>query len=241
MKKVMLLLFFFLIAVTARSQEADWDFSREDYQTLIDSGGELTFHSDSDWYPEVLKKNLLVVLNYVLNPNLEPASTYGINTDDFFHGHIECLNVEADAYEMSEKYWGLFEGSFLKEFSVPWWDVEIPDLDPTQFYQYTLFLEKALSVFLKQTVIPNCPSLVGSYHTFEWSRPEGMDINSPRRILSVKVGQQKVEHVRERQKFEDEHTTVIHFAFLIDTQGQIHVVHGTDKDLYKVTNFQFLK
>jgi hypothetical protein len=209
-----------LISKTAHAD--DWNFTPTDYQNLTNGGGDLSFASDADWLPQELKDNLMKTLKHVLRK--DTTNTEGVNTKDFYHGHVVCpkpckeeQNKPRQAYEKAAKD---YEDKHPKtdEETVKAWKASLVKEE-----------EKLLGDLLKLCVKTGCGVV---YHTYETSKPKGMDADDPRRNIFTPTGNGKEDTPHEfkptpapgstRDAYDDfagKYCFLFEFAFLIDKRA----------------------
>lgn len=230
-------------SLTSPSQalSEDWNFTREDYASLRDSGKSLRFEADSDWFPPVLRENLKITLEHVLDPKLEPPSTYGINLIDFDHGHVACEGFSIDKMRPARNEFNDAEAASFEKYGLshhgPASAKQIPS-----FIEGVIRFEAAHRKFLDYVLQPgNCTGPMVIYHTFETekSRPSGMLPGDPLRNIQTRLGEGPRPYappdINSAGSWLDQYKYILSFYFLIDERGVIHVTAGLESNLVKVT------
>lgn len=222
-----------LTALLGGCNGEDWDFTPEDYEEVSQA---ISFADDSAWLPQKYKDNLLATLRWALSPDRRPPVTEGINTRDFYHGHVVCpwpcdfseeLRRARDAYFRAEERMS-----------------EIGDLTEgnlAQFSEAVRAAEQAASEVL--TILcrssDNCSII---YHTYEYRSPSdgGIRAGDPRRNIKTDFpGNSPAPYSppdgNDAGSYSRNYCHVFQFAFLIDRNGRIHVTTGSTRELSKVT------
>jgi hypothetical protein len=218
----------------------DWNFTPAKFGALTKGGGALKFDSDSSWFPGPFQKNLLDTLNAVLDPKRKKPATAGVNTADFFHGHIAMKSqLPAEARELSAAYSKVGESEYAKALGQRVNPVTAKNLPA--FKTAVTQTEPSLKALLE--AVTKLKDVVVVYHTFETNKPTEMRWGSPERNFLTPLGGSpkpysppKLDNASSWS--EDFPTLVTDFNFLIDENGVIHVrpsfAEGT-KELSTVT------
>jgi hypothetical protein len=214
-----------------------WNFTKHDYQKLIQRGGTLRFHADSEWFSEPLKENLLATLNYLLDPNLTPASTRGVNLKDFFHGHLACEipnKIKSVPKQVIDRFNQVTNISEFHRNEVP------EEMDLAAYIKLVKKAERATHWLVETILKSYCARPIVIYHTFEYSRPTDMDFGDPRRNIATRMKDMTPFHFtppdpRSAGSWDRVYSNIFQFAFLIDSDGVIHVTWGSEPQLSRVT------
>jgi hypothetical protein len=218
-------------APTSAPATADWDFTRADYAALVRLGGALTFDADSAWFPQAFRDNLLATIAAVLDSSRQPISSEGVNTRDFYHGHVGVPNGTALPGEVTRAR-APIDAVRSARPSSPTADnlAEYRRVDQETLPQAGALLERTARI----------PGVVVVYHTFETNLPSGIGVGDPLRnwLTPLDTNQPATftpPDPTSASSWTDNYWSVIQFAFLIDAQGRIHVRLGTVRDLSTVT------
>lgn len=220
----------------AHAQKEDWNFSPTDYQNLTSGGGDLSYDGDSDWFPSELKDNLKATLKKVLDPKTKPANTDGVNTKDFYHGHVVCPKPCTDAQTAAKEAYYKAEKNSEKEAMGETASKVTAD-NMAKWKQAVKAMTDAASTMLKACLGKGCGVV---YHTYEASGPP-MKVGDPRRNLytpneaNATPAGFKPPDENNASSYSDNYCVVLQFAFLVDKKGHIHVVTGSTKELSAVT------
>jgi hypothetical protein len=212
----------------------DWNFTPSEYLSLIQGKGQLQVAVDSGWFPPQLQANLLALLNYVLDPNLTPSSTAGVNMKDLYHGHVgiprgtpvpEALRTRLRAFQSAEE-----------QIQKAYPDVTAANL-PAYKSETEQNLLPAAKLVLEEAL--KVPGAVVVYHTFEVSGPQ-MSPGDPRRNIRVPLSTNKPEHFtppnpKIASSWSDNFYDVLQFSFLVDNTGSVHIRTGSTTQLSTVT------
>ena len=220
--------------------EEDWDFTGGDYQAMKAQGSALRFADDSAWFPLTFQNSLLKTLEMLLDPTTSPDPTVGVNTKDFFHGHVgvpkdkvtpELLaQRDADADASHKAYKDAL-------------GVANPERD--EKLQYSKALDASnLAAFGKAVTatLPSAtallqaaaavPGAVVVFHTKENNWPLGKkDLGSEKRNFKGPAGEVtqpfKPPDSQNADSWEQgasaPYEAIYQFSFLIDVKGVIHV------------------
>jgi hypothetical protein len=219
----------------------DWNFTPAEYAALVKGHGQLQMAVDSGWFPPQLQANLLALLNYVLDPNLTPSSTSGVNVKDLYHGHVALpkatpippdLRTKMNAFEAAETK--VNQDVFGKDY---------PDVTAANVAKYAEAtvrdLLPAAKAVLEQLLKVNGAVVV--YHSFEdaSTRP-GMKVGDPRRNIMVPLDTNKPVHFtppdeNNASTWMRNYTEILQFSFLVDAGGKVHVRTGSTSQLSTVT------
>ena len=221
---------------------ADWNFTPEDYGKLVQKGGDLGYDADSDWLPQELKDNLKITLKQVLDPKTNKRNTAGVNTKDFYHGHVVCPKPCGDECKAARKEYKAANKTATESIDKLG---KITKDNVDKLKEAVAAEAKAATAALKNCLKSGCGVV---YHTYEVKRPPELKDkpNDPRTNLFTPNGGTKAEEFTAPTKsdgssFEDENNyqnkycLLLQFAFLIDKNGKIHVVPGTFDRLPAVT------
>lgn len=227
---LLVLLSILLTMPAAFAAGEDWNFTVDDYARLVKSGGKLTFASDSAWFPREFRENLVATLEYVLDPNLKPSSTDGVNLTDFYHGHIACDGSINGVRVMGDDTDSPFAKRGLKYYDTP------TSKTLARYRAAVIGAEKNVGKKLRQMLSEgSCKNLVVVYHTYEYSGPR-MSPGDSRRNLLTRLGASRPEHytppdTASASSWVKDFVGVFQFAFLVDKDGRIHVTISTTTQL----------
>lgn len=220
----------------------DWNFTPTNYQDLINSGKDLDFDGDSDWFPRELKDNLKATLKKVLDPKTQPTNTEGINEKDFYHGHVVCPKPCSDEQKKAREGFGKAEEDLKKNAmgtTVP----KINEETLPKWRETMKAVQQAAAATLKVCLGKGCGVV---YHTFEeispaGSKPGEFKVGDPRRNLFTPNGPGGMPKgftppdMDRAGTYDERYCDILQFAFLIDKQGHIHVTTGSHYELSGIT------
>lgn len=216
----------------------DWDFTPAEHAALKKSGGALKFAAGSDWFPDPLKKNLLATLDKLLDPNLKDV-TKGVNVKDLYHGHVviplgKTRSVVRDAV-------AAFGAEFQKAYATALgghWTNAVTDANLAAFAKALTDIQPSAQKLLELALQVKETAVL--YHTMESGWPSWMDPGDPLRNWLTPLATNKPAGYTPPDKkkagsYDRDFFTVLHFAFLIDGDGVIHLRHGSTRELSTVT------
>ena len=217
----------------------DWNFTGTDYLNLKQTKKDLYFVTSSNWLPPSIQKNLLHTIKYVLNPNLKPMSTFGINPNDFYHGHLACKKTRKQREFAVGEHIAQTHDKIIAEHQL----VNYPFIAPDEIPRLAQALEKTISTAKKdiqRISDPNfCDNLVVIYHTFEWNNPDLIKGDRRRNFLTS-VPANRITHfsppnLNESGSITERYTYLMQFAFLIDQHGGVWATLGSRHSLATIT------
>jgi hypothetical protein len=211
----------------------DWNFSTEDYGALTKGGGDLTFAPDSDWLPQELKDNIKETLKDLLDPKKDHRNTKGVSLKDFYHGHIVLIKRSDEGLAARKDFQSVTDET--DKMARPKTKEEL------EKWKQQVELEKKTATQDLQKAFKDKWGVV--YHTYEGSKPEGMGSNDPRRNIFTPGGGKPeemqipagIEHYDAPNSYAGKYFLLFQFAFLVDKNGNIHVVPGNFLRLIGVT------
>ncbi len=215
-------------AVAGLQRAEDWNFTPEDFGELTKKKGSLKFDSDSSWFPSALQTNLLDTLNFVLDPTRKKPATKGVNTEDFFHGHVAMKGQKSSGLnQRTGEYNKIGEEEYAKALG----GSRINDLTTKNLPAYKAAVEKTLPS--AQALLEEAAKLkdvVVIYHTFETNKPSDMKFGSPERNFITALGGSPKPYSPPNPdsagSWANEFTDIFQFNFLVDEKGIIHVRPG---------------
>lgn len=217
----------------------DWNFTPAEYAALLKGQGQLQMAVDSGWFPPQLQANLLALLSYVLDPKLAPSSTEGVNVKDLYHGHVALPKGTAIPSDLTKKM-ALFE-VVEKKVNLEVFGTDYPAVTAANLAKYKEATEKELLPAAKEVLeeLLKVKGAVVIYHSFESSGPS-MKPGDPRRNIKVPLDTNKPEHFRppdenNASSYTEQFTPILHFSFLVDFSGRVHVRTGSTSELSTVT------
>lgn len=239
MRRHLIILLFGLSLVGSATSAAaeDWNFTPTNYNDLMSGGGDLTYASDSDWFPQELKDNLKTTLKQALDPKTQPRNTDGVNTKDFYHGHVVCPKPCTDAQTNAIEAWNKAEKAAKTEGM----GKEYPTITKEKMAKWKDTMKKvqaAAAAALKSCLKEGCGVV---YHTYEENTPKGMKYGDPRRNLYTPNGAGgkptgfTPPDEGNASSYMQNYCVVLQFAFLVDSSGKIHVTTGTKAELSAIT------
>jgi hypothetical protein len=234
--------FFRFLALTSFLSNAvaseKWNFTPEDYAHLLQSGGSLTFSSESQWLPRTYLENVQETLVHALKKSEGPSVTDGVNVTDFFHGHVLC--------EGRNRYQKVFETpveSQIDEVFSRHHEKSFVFLSELLFPLFRNAMNEVQSILgktLEWTLNPeNCERSGVLYHSYEVVAPADapqMPPNDPRRNFWKQNGKVSVDHFQADESHPwkspgGDSVYIAQIAFLIDQKGTIHVTYGSLREL----------
>lgn len=220
---------------TIRRKE-DWDFTPSEYGALTKAKGALTFDSDSSWFPDAFRKNLKTTLDSLLDPKRKTAATGGVNTRDFYHGHVGIKDrLPPDVAKLRSTASSAGEAQYEKALGKSYADVTDANL-PAYKKAVAASLPSATALLEAAAKLPD---VVVIYHTFEGSMPSGMKVGSPGRNFITPLGGATAPFsppdIDNASSWTDRFHNVYQFSFLVDEKGVIHVRPGSTTELSTVT------
>jgi hypothetical protein len=227
----------------------DWDFTPEDYAQLSTGKKQLRISSDSSWFPKPFGDNLLATLSYLLGPTEGPRGTYGVNVQDFYHGHV-CIKkekLEDEGYpptSVTDKI-GTYHGVSAGAEAVL--GGATGRVTQENLPAYTQAVKRSLPAagdVLNEAVKVKNVGVV--YHTMEEKehRPADIKAGDPRRNYWTPLDTNKPEPFAPPDPdFAPSYSIgpkapfihVFEFGFLIDRNGEVHVRPGSLRELSTVT------
>ena len=228
----------------------DWDFTPSDYAQLTKSGQKLRISSDSGWFPEPLRENLLNTLVYLLGSTEKLKGTEGVNVRDFYHGHVlikkssrpdpqvKVVDQKLQAFYAKEKE--LKTKAFGTDFALI--------VTQENLKAFTAVVEGSLPAakdLLTEAV--KHPEAVVIYHTFEMESPSDVKASGgtlkagdPRRnyLTPLKTntpGPYSPPDPEDAESYFKDYEYVLTFSFLIDKNGEIHIRPGSTREMSGVT------
>jgi len=164
----------------------DWNFTPADFGELKKNKGALKFGPDSSWFPGPFQSNLMDTLNLVLDPTRKKPATQGVNTTDFFHGHIATKSKKSDELQ---KFTGEYNKVGEAEYSKALGGSRANDLTTKNLPAYRAAVEKTLpSAQSMLEAAAKLKDVVVIYHTFETNKPAEMKYGSPERNFITPLG-----------------------------------------------------
>jgi hypothetical protein len=213
-------------------QPDDWDFTPADYGKLKASGGSLRFDSDSAWFPPEFQQNLVTTLDALLDPKRAQPATLGVNTRDFYHGHIGVKEPASDKIkQLRSASDGKEESEFKKALGESFHDVTEENLPA--FRIAVTNAEQAASALLREAA--KQPDVVVIYHTFETNKPDDMPSKSPRRNFRTRLGGKTEPYTQPPEFWMGDYFPIYQFSFLVDQNGVVHVRPSSFRELSTVT------
>lgn len=224
----------------------EWNFTRGRFKTLKDAGFDLNFHPDHGaWLPEILQNRVLLALEVLLDPEIEPAPTFGVHPSDWCHIHLglysgqENVPVSLDA--------------LLWRNAIVLMKDRIADLrsrhhdDPAMFGTQLTALLNSPELQALINAYAQFPQAVMVHHTFElkhWRPP--MEHTDPRRQWMVNTADEILKPPytdHEEMNLADARGEficegAIDLCILIDKFGLIHPLLGVPHDLKIYTGFE---
>lgn len=214
----------------------DWNFTPDDYGSLTKTKGKLKFDSDSDWFTQPFKENLLATLNELLDPKRKAPATQGINVSDFFHGHVvvkgsgsQRLKDLRDEHkyqreEQNKKHTGS-EVANVTEKNLP------------NFRKAVAGSMASATAILVDVAKEKDAAVL--YHTFEYNNPLKLKAGSSQRNYMTPLGGKPSGYSPPdpdgaSSAYRD-YLHLLQFAFLVDETGVIHVRPGSISELSTVT------
>lgn len=214
----------------------DWDFTPADYRALTQGGGDLGYEADSDWLPQEIRDNLGKTLKKVLDPATQPAHTAGVNTKDFYHGHVVCPKPCTEKQRVAIRTY--LQGARAARIAGMGKDSPtITASNMAQWKQSIKAVQDLATALLRDCLVTGCGVV---YHTFEASGPR-MQPGDPRRNLHTPNGASgsptgfTPPEVNNASSYSDNFCVVMQFAFLIDERGRIHATVDSTRELATVT------
>ena len=221
----------------AAAPTEDWNFTPAEHGALRAGGGALSFASGSDWMPEPLRRNLLATLERLLDPALTPSATAGVNVRDFYHGHVVVPRgaMPAASRTALAAYGSEEERRYTAALGSTTGDVTAGNLEA---FRQAL---RELHPFATRVLTPALavPGAAVIYHTFEMSGPP-MRAGDPRRNWRTPLDTNTPAPYDppdpdNASSYERDYAHVFQFAFLVDSQGRIHVQPNSTFELRAVT------
>ena len=228
----------------------DWDFTPQDYAELTTGKKQLRVSSDSSWMPKPFQENILATLNYLLGPTEGPRGTYGVNVRDFYHGHV-CIKKEKDNMEeglpptfISDKI-GTYLGYEKSAQAII--GGETGRVTQQNLPAYTQAVKRSMPAAgdaLNAAALVRTVGIV--YHTMEEKayRPADIKAGDPRRNYWTPNATNKPEPFAPPDPdFAPSYSIgpnapfihVFEFSFLVDRNGEVHIVPGSLRELSTVT------
>lgn len=206
----------------------DWNFTPARFEALTKNKGALKFDSDSNWFPKPFQDNLKDTLNFVLDPTRKKPATQGVNTTDFFHGHIAMKGQQSDElYKLTGEYNKISEAEYTKALG----GSRINELTTKNLPAYKTAVENTLpSAKAMLEAAAKLKDVVVIYHTFENNKPGDMKYGSPERNFITPLGGSPKPYSPPNPdsagSWADEYKSIHQFNFLVDQNGIIHVRPG---------------
>jgi hypothetical protein len=208
----------------------DWNFTPADFGNLTSDGGDLELHADSAWLPDAVRDNLIKTLKKLLDPNLDPPSTAGVNVSDFYHAHVVCPRPCAE--ELLAARSDMRRTDEADELKVLGYRLVVTNGNLERFIEIKRQAEARARDFIVKFYGKDCAVI---YHTYETNSPRGMSTDDPRRnIITPREGEPRGLTEQEASRFLEDWCVLTQIAFLIDEEGKVHVTTGTTFDLSKV-------
>lgn len=176
-------------------------------------------------------------LSFCEAAKISPPATEGVNALDFFHGHLVVKKDPATDKEAKEAVRAAekFDKELKKERKKAIGDVSFTrgySLTDEKIAAYSKALEKiqpSLTSILDSTL--TIPGAAVMYHTFEFNNPQDLKVkgqklksDDPRRHYVTPLDTNSpLQYTPPTGGYETEFTHVAKFAFLVDTQGAVHV------------------
>ena len=224
----------------------EWNFTRGRFKTLKDAGFDLNFHPDHGaWLPQTIQNRVLLALEVLLDPEIEPAPTFGVHPSDWFHVHFG--------------FWSGQENVPVSPAALAWQTEALKQLQKIQrlrslhrndlpvFTRVLTDLFNSSEMQRLMNTYTESPEAVMVHHTFElehW-RPT-MDTSDPRRNWMVTAADElltspyrtssELDAAADRREFICEGS--LQLCMLIDVLGIIHPVLGIPHDLKIYSGFE---
>lgn len=232
-----------LLATPSLAQNTSWDFTTADLARL---SGEISYADDSAWFPKRLRENLTATIRWALDPDRDPAVTEGINTRDFFHGHVVCrkpcgadLGAKLRAYIRARN--DLLAGALGGD---PFG--QVTDDNRSSYTEALREVEQLAAALLDWLCLRPNGSCGAIYHTFEYNAPITMLPSDPRRALIMMFGDTEPANLvlppvpagkyeAGVNSYHYSYCSPLHFVFLLDAEGVIHVRPGGPRELSDIT------
>ncbi|MBI4404673.1 MAG: hypothetical protein HY537_10950 [Deltaproteobacteria bacterium] len=224
--------------------KTSWNFTPSDYSDLMKQNKKLTFHEDSYWFPEVYARTLLEVLHWSLTT--KPEVTWGINVNDFYHGHVLCKKPLDSDIEKNERniFSRLYERSRKTLYDAV--DGKSEEEYQTHFAHYLSIMNeiemRAGDFLTKLHSTGKCIDERLLFHSFERVGPAGMKPgDSLRNFMAFPNATTPIPYtppdIENADSYQQEYVNVVQFFFLVDETGQLHVTVGFPQDLSKIVGF----
>lgn len=224
--------------ISKKIQKAeDWDFTLADYKKLKTAKQDLKFDTDSSWVPSKLQENILATIKFVLTA-IKPERTKGVNTKDFFHGHLVIPN-DAVPKGFAKKISTFTSDKRQLEADALGgdWANDVTKSNLGAFTKAMKNVEKLATPLLTDAIAVKGAAVI--YHSFEYNMPDGMKAGDPVRNIKTDIGANPAgfspPDPNGASSYLKDFTAVLQFAFLVDEKGIIHVTVGTISNLSKVT------
>jgi hypothetical protein len=224
----------------------EWNFTRGSFKSLTDAGVDLFFHTEhSAWLPDTLKNRLFLILSVLLDPEIEPAPTFGVHPSDWCHVHLGLYSGQENVSVSPEALlWR--EAAVLLQNRIRSLRNQ-HHTDPAMFKEVMTQLMNSPEAGALLNTYAQLPQAVMVHHTFElehWRPP--MDHTDPRRQWMVNTvdniltppyrDHDDMKAANDRGEFICEIS--LQLSMLIDTNGIIHPVLGIPDDLMIYSGFE---
>jgi hypothetical protein len=226
----------------------EWNFTRGRFKTLRDAGVDLSFHpTDAAWLNDVIKNRLILALAVLLDPEIEPAPTFGVHPADWHHVHFG--------------FWSRQENVSVSQAALAWKTAALDQVHEIQklrtlHHNDLLTFRRLLTDLMRGSAIQGLlntyaqsPEAVMVHHTFEfedWRPP--MENTDPRRHWMVTAADEiLIPPFRSPEGLDAADRTgeficenSLQLCMLIDEFGVIHPLLGIPHDLKIYSGFEII-